>query len=286
MRNYIFLLLFFFAGCGGSNDPAFVQPPANEQPPYTGETCMSSIAMLMGMGGTPGIIVDAADFDGTNDYMTRGAGLTGAADSKSGIVSFWYRIDGGDGAQRYLMSADSGIVIQQFTDNKIYVDTTNSALSSIMSMNTSAIVASATWRHILASWDLSTASLNLYVNDVSDKTVVTNINDTIDYTTTNFSIGAAFNGTFKTNGCLAEFYFAPGQYLDFSNENNRRKFISALGKPVHLGTNGSLPTGTAPIVYQHIDDGEAVANFATNRGTGGNLTITGTLDTATTSPSD
>jgi hypothetical protein len=39
-------------------------------------------------------------------------------------------------------------------------------------------------------------------------------------------------------------------------------------------------------MYHHLDNGEAVANFATNRGTGGNFTITGTLDTASTSPSD
>ena len=77
------------------------------------------------------------------------------------------------------------------------------------------------------------------------------------------------------NGALAEVYFAPGQYLYFSIASNRRKFISRTGKPVHLGTTGMLPTGTAPLVYHHLDDAEAVANFATNRGTGGNFTITG-----------
>ena len=90
----------------------------------------------------------------------------------------------------------------------------------------------------------------------------------------------------KLKGFFAEVSFAFGQSLDFSIVSNRRKFLSAGGKPVFLGADGSLPTGTAPIIYQHLDDGEAVANFATNRGTGGDFTITGTLDTGSTSPSD
>ena len=32
---------------------------------------------------------EAVDFDGTNDYMTRGS-LTGAADSKTGLISGWF----------------------------------------------------------------------------------------------------------------------------------------------------------------------------------------------------
>ena len=286
-----FVLVLFLAGCGGNND-APIPTPDPSPPPYTGETCMSANALLLA-GGTPLIIVDAAKFDGTNDYMLRGADLTGIADGKSGILSFWYRVDGGDGTARWPMSNSasvfSGIQIRHHSDNKIIVSGNNAAGTSILVMSTSAITASATWLHILSSWDLATGVLNLYVTDVSDKTVVTNTNDTIDYAAAaalNWSIGSNAGGTNKINGCLAEFYFAPNQYLDFSDVNNRRKFISAGGKPVHLGVDGSLPTGTAPIIYQHLDNGEAVANFATNRGTGGNFTITGTLDTASTSPSD
>jgi hypothetical protein len=127
---------------------------------------------------------------------------------------------------------------------------------------------------------------HLYINDVDDENVLTFTDDTLDYTGGDWSVGARPSGNLKFDGCLSEFYFAPGQYLDFSLVANRRKFISPTGKPVQLGLTGSLPTGTAPLMYHHLDDGEAVANFATNRGTGGNFTITGTLDTAASSPSD
>lgn len=287
--KWTFLSVFlFFTGCGGDNVSPPLPPSVSTggNPPYTGETCMSAQAMLLGTSGA--FLLDAADFDGTNDYMLRGADLTGIADGKSGMLSFWYRVDGGNGALRYILENSSfGFQLVQSVDNKFYLYGENSASTLIMEMNSSAHVAGASWLHILAAWDLAAGVQQLYVADVSDVVVSVNTNDTIDYAgSVNWSVGAQPDGTFKASGCLAEFYFAPNQYLDFSDVNNRRKFISAAGKPVHLGVDGSLPTGTAPIVYLHLSDGEAVANFATNRGTGGNFTITGTLDTATTSPNE
>ena len=250
---------------------------------------MSANALLLCVE-TPLITIDAADFDGTNDYMLRGAGLTGAADSKTGIFSCWYRIDGDPARQKNLLASNQpGFIVEQNqAEDKIYIIGYNASGSTLFGIGTSVLGVSATWLHILSSWDMASGTTHLYLNDVSDKTVINvPVNDNIDYTRTNWAVSAD-TPTFsqKVDGCLAELYFAPGQYLDLSITENRRKFISATGKPVHLGVDGSLPTGTAPIVYLHLDNGEAVANFATNRGTGGNFTITGTLDTASTSPSD
>jgi hypothetical protein len=47
---------------------------------------------------------------------------------------------------------------------------------------------------------------------------------------------------------VADVYFAPGQFLDLSIPGNVAKFISA-GKPVDLGSDGSTPTGIAPLVF-------------------------------------
>jgi len=249
---------------------------------------------LVSRSGPPHIVVDSADFDGTSDYMTRGADLNGNADSKLGIASFWARCDAdnpsfptdfltaatavGGGTIRFLISYD---VAERFI-----VNARNSAETLILNMLSSTYLSSSTWRHVLMSWDLANAAAHLYVNDASDSNSPSITNDTIDYTRADWAIGGAPDGNGKFNGCITELYFAPGQYLDFSIVANRRKFISASSKPVYLGATGSLPTGTSPLIYQHLSDGEAVANFATNRGTGGNFTITGTLDTGSTSPSD
>ena len=243
----------------------------------------------------PMIVVDSADFDGTNDYMTRGADLTGTADSKRGIISYWLRIDGMISNHCVLFGATTlaGSTSRfragwGFTSTTISVLARNAAGTDILDLTTASLFSTgATWLHFLSSWDLATAGArSIYINDVSDLSEVTFTNDSIDYTLADWSVGAFASGTSKFNGCVADLYFAPGQYLDFSLVYNRRKFISASGKPVHLGTTGALPTGTAPIVYQHLADAETVADFATNRGTGGNFSITGTLETGSTSPSD
>lgn len=253
---------------------------------------MSANALLMSYG-TPLIICDAADFDGSNDYMNKTSELTGMADGQKGVVSFWYRVDGGDGSTRAIFARLAGYYFYIWHDagNKINVQARNSAGTIILGINTTtAYLASSTWLHFLISWDLSITTAHLYVNDSSDLTSSTLTNDTINYTGGTSEWWFAVNsGGFPAtliNGCFAEMYFAPNQYLDFSIESNRRKFISASGKPMFLGTNGLLPTGTSPLIYFHLDNGEATANFATNRGTGGDFSITGTLSTASTSPSD
>ena len=250
---------------------------------------MSIHQTLFATYANPMIVCDSADFDGTDDFLTRTTGLTGAVDSKSGIFSCWYRIDGGNATERYLfINGVDSFRVGHFSDNLIYViGRTVGGVGILIQTTSSAFVTGAAWIHVLASWDLAIGAFHLYVNDVSDVAGGgTLTDDTIDYTVASWGLGAAASGSNKLNGVLADLYFAPGQYLDFSNPYFRRKFISASGKPVHLGTTGALPTGTAPIVYQHLDDGEAVANFATNRGTGGDFTINGTLTTGSTSPSD
>lgn len=247
---------------------------------------MSGVSQLLaGTSQAYPVTVDAADFDGT-DYMTRGAGFTGAADSKTGIVSAWIRLDGGDAAFLRVI-AIATFALHRNSSNKFAVLGYTSGLSNILSIPTSSsYLLGATWYHVLASWDLANAVGHMYINDVSDVGTTVLTNDTIDYTAADWGVGADPDGTELMDGCMSEIYFAPGQYLDFSIIGNRRKFITSGGKPVYLGSNGGLPTGTAPILYSHLGDGETVANFATNRGSGGDLSITGTLVTCSSSPSD
>lgn len=145
------------------------------------------------------------------------------------------------------------------------------------------------WNHFLFSADTSTADpLNkckLYINDV-DRTSVFQGGD--------FAFVPVFNGQVLQHprkdtayvADTADFWLAVGQsLLDGSGdipEATRRKFISAAGKPVYLGANGELPTGTSPTVFF---SGDATA-YKTNRGPGGAFAFTGTLINASTSPSD
>ena len=55
---------------------------------------------------------------------------------------------------------------------------------------------------------------------------------------------------------LAEVWFAPGVFIDFSNPANRAKFHDGAGRPVSLGVDGSNPTGSPPLLYMHLDGGD------------------------------
>lgn len=224
-------------------------------------------------------------FDGTNDYMLRGADFTGNADSKTGILSAWLRIDGGDASARNLLhSTGSRALIQRASDDRFRVRWQNAAGSTILEMYTNTtFVTSASWIHLLAAWSLGTGVAQFVMNGASNIAAAPTVtNDTIDYTVSDYAVGALTTGSGPWFGAMAEVYFAPGQYLDISSAANVQKFRSSDGKPVDLGTDGSTPTGTAPILYLK----SAYTAFNTNSGTGGNLSVTGAFTASATSPSD
>jgi hypothetical protein len=68
-------------------------------------------------------------------------------------------------------------------------------------------------------------------------------------------------------GDLAELWFAPGVFIDFSIEANRRKFRKANGKAASLSNDGSGPTGTPPLFYMTItpfstNENDFLVNYA------------------------
>lgn len=242
-----------------------------------------------------GFSVAAADFDGTNDYMRRVGGLTGAADSKSGIFSLWIRLDAANGVENdffmgttTLAGSDFKFFVIRTSAGSLLLRSFTSASAEVVQLVSNNFLGSASWRHILGSWDESVgaSARHLYIDDVSDLDFSNGSNANSDLTLGDWSVGAEPTGSFKLDGALAELYFAPGQYLDFSVEANRRKFRTASGKPAQLGNDGSLPTSSSPLVYLSLRNGEAATSFASNRGTGGDFTITGTLTVSSDSPSD
>lgn len=144
------------------------------------------------------------------------------------------------------------------------------------------------WFHILlrgrndtaVGGGLGSAEIQMYVDDVAE-TVSENLNDIgstqFDMTDT----ATIFRGL--TDGYLAEVIIT-SEDLDITLEANRRKFISVAGKPVDLGSDGTLSGLIQPECYL---SGGASA-FLTNKGNGPDFdtSITGTLTDAPSSPSD
>jgi hypothetical protein len=125
----------------------------------------------------------------------------------------------------------------------------------------------------------------MYVNDVDFiPTVDTDSAGAfnIDYSAvTAWTLGADSTAGNKSTGCFAQVYFQPGEYLDFSNSTNRRKFSNASSDPIFIGRQGENPTGTASKVYLT----SSVGNIGLNSGTGGNFdSVNGTFSACGSTP--
>jgi hypothetical protein len=268
--------------------------------------------MLMGYGAAGGgasFPVDAAEFT-SGDYLTIASDFTGLADSKLGLLSYWVKRAATGQDYSDLLNTYSGAVagfnppyFEIFLDGTpsgsgehrfgIWAQTSFGPDVSPIYMYSNTQYNDTNWHHVLMSWDTADAAkCFVYVDGVSDKGSSPDwfgvTNNTIDYTNGAWTFGRADadRTSYQFAGCVAEFYFAPGQWLDLSVLANREKFRSAGGKPVDLGATGSTPTGTAPKVYLHLNDAEAASGWATNDSGNGNFTITGTLTTCASSPSD
>lgn len=222
----------------------------------------------------------AVTFDGVDDFLERAGGLTGAANSQLMTFSCWVRrrgstiggrliaavtaLNGGTGASRIVLVSGTNV----FNARGL-----NAAAATILDISASAAPSVEVWTNYLVSVDLSNAAKrHLYVNDVSDLVVTTYTNDTMDFTMADWGVGGYPDGTSLFEGDLADLWFAPGVYIDFSVEANRRKFVTADLSPVSLGATGNTPTGTAPLVFM------SGTTWQTNKGTGGGFTLNGTLD--------
>lgn len=244
--------------------------------------------------GASDYVATGSDYDGTNDYARRLADLTGMADGKAGIISVWIRIDGEDQTdtenRNILCTSNSpgltvGFVLahQRMSFRTFNIMGITSGAENCFNFKTkTAYGVSQIWRHFLASWNCAVVGArHLYMNDVNDLVVLDFQDRTIDYTKDDWRVATSWSvaGEEKFDGCISELFFH-NTYLDLSVEANRRKFIGADGRPVDLGADGSTPLGVQPLLY--VPNGDP----STNAGSGGNFTITGSLTSASTSPSD
>lgn len=231
-----------------------------------------------------GYTTTGASFDGVNDWLSRDADLTGNADSKLWTGSFWFKGAPFDGGHIYC-ATDGGTAFAriQWTGDAIGILARNSGGTGILDILSSGLgVGDTGWHHCLFSLDLSdTNKRHLYIDDASDLNVNTYTNDTIDFSQSDHLIvGGPEAGVDIFAICLADMWIAPGVYLDFSVEANRRLFVTSDARPIDLGDDGSTPTGSAPLMYFS----GALASWETNKGTGGGFTENGALTECAVAP--
>lgn len=251
-------------------------------PQYCDDT--NWIAMVGGDPVTGGgdYIPNAVTFDLTDpDYLTLSSDLTGVTDSKIMTGSYWFRANS-DKNQTIFMTPSINVGSIIFTGGNFRIGAVNSSSTQILRIDVAGVnLNDGDWHHIAYSVDLSDpGKRHIYIDDIAQSLIITDyIDDLIDHTQGTYSISQG-SSAYMIDGDLADGWYSTNQYIDFSIEENRRKFINASGNPVYLGADGSIPTGTSPDIFLSGN----TANWHTNKGTGGGFTENGTLSTAATTP--
>lgn len=212
------------------------------------------------------------NFDGSTTYLTRGAGLTGAADGNEACGSFWIRM-GNDGTSLPILFAPgNNLEIRRLSTNTLNFSFRNiSGIQLSFTTSLNSLTVASGWVHVLWSFNITTGEYFVYLDDADDLASSSTTGGPFDFTHSDWYVG--WNGALSYGDFdLAEFWMALGSSLDLSVEANRRKFITASGSPAYLGADGTQP-GITPIIYLS----GAVDDWHTNKGTGGGFTENGTL---------
>ena len=222
---------------------------------------------------------NAVNFDGST---TKANATVTIGNSKLLTFSCW--IKASTNASEIKMAGGGGTSLDDFvvnTSGKVEFKWRNSSGSGILATTANDTLASTNWTHVLISVDMAdSGKRHMYINDTQQTTGVfsTYTNALLNGSSQDFAVSPTFVAAFD----IADLYIDMGTYTDFSVLSNRRRFISSSLKPVDLGSDGSLPTGGSPEIYLSGDTG----SWHTNKGTIGGFTESGTITTASTSPSD
>lgn len=137
------------------------------------------------------------------------------------------------------------------------------------------------WSHVAVSWNLD-AALTLCVNDVSTASFSADNFGSTNTPTEFYMVGSLGGSIGAFLGDISEVLLEDNFYMDLTIQANRRKFRTASGRPAFLGADGSLISGSQPIVY--LKGTGAAMNV--NSGSAGNFTVVGDLTNPTTTPSN
>lgn len=225
----------------------------------------------------------AVNFDGTNDYLTRGATLTGAADSKLFTFFTWLNPSSSAATQRIVgcYNAVGGAAgnlifrVTRTTTGAISLIGNNAAAAAILSISSSAGAAPVgSWTSIAVSCDMAnTGNRYLLINGVNDlATVTTYTNDTLDFTGLDWAVGAEASGANKYAGDMSNTALRLGTYM--TDVQMKAAFLNG-NEPNDPGLYGFTPI---------LGLSNPLATWQTNTGSGGGMTVTGALTAATSFP--
>lgn len=255
---------------------------------------VSNIAVLGGGGGPPPVDVAAVDFDGANQLRSTDFA---AASSSLMSMSIWVKPDLADFGTYWSfslqdpegtyvnLSTGTTLIGPSSTNTSFALSVWDAATNTLQFTAYSSIpVVDQTWHNILCSIDTNHPAGSKIINIVVDGVLDTSphIVDSDPAFNVGWGLGGeswnynfvAGGGLQYAPGCNADFWYYPGQFIDFTIPANVAKFYNG-GMPVDLGTDGSTPLGTPPLIFFHVGTADPPADYATNRGSSGTFAVVG-----------
>lgn len=247
---------------------------------------------IVGGGMAGGAIVGGVDCNIGVDRLEKTTALTGVADTKLGHEWMILNIPSTLGTQTRVVqfASDRFIVNIPLSGNKISVAAKNAAGTLILNATMALDAPEDVWFGLAISYDMTDINkFQMYQVTAAGVwsdlglTPSTFVNDSIEYsvsgtpklmTQSSTPIGQSMG--------VAELVVNNVAWLDWSLSANQLK-VHDGDKFVSLFPDAKVLTATAPIIYQ----GRSFAQpneFATNKGSGGDFTIIGTLTNSATSP--
>lgn len=216
-------------------------------------------------------------FNGVDTKLTRAA--IAAGDSPTATVSYWIRKDNTDYGVVY-SNPDSSVSADGQNNPSVFLfDTAN---ANGVNWNNVVTINDNVWHHVIASVDYSAGRYGCYIDGQPETSpTIVGTPGTVHLGAANWAVGEQLSSPAKWHGDIAELFISTG-YLDLSTPANLQKFYNAGA--IDLGDDGSIPFGSKPLVYLSVRAGDAASGFAVNRGTGGDFTISGTLDLSGSGP--
>jgi hypothetical protein len=231
----------------------------------------------VGARGASEFIARSADFNGSTGELSRAA-LTGASNGKTLSYVCAFKRDGTTGTDELLFFKAAGThKLLLYLDNqnfKVFFATTGGSENIRFETTDNSSVGNQ-WNIVFLSMDTATSTRDLYVNNSAPSVYVTAyVADQTFPTGEPVEIGTS-TGFIENNfsGDIGFTYFTT-DYIDFSQEANRLKFVDAFGYPADLQPAidaGDIPT---PLIHMKFDD---TASLGTNSGSGGDFTVNGTV---------
>ena len=224
---------------------------------------------------------------GSSTVLARGSAFTGAVDSDTFTMSFLMR-PANDGTTRIILADGGTHTLLNLTPGNqlhLYIEDAHGASVGVEITTTDTFLAGNLY-HVAIEVDLSAGVANIYraVNGgaIAATTLTTGtapnlqVGGNISWTDPVWYVG--FTSSYYT-GDLGTYYLNIGVRIDLTNSANMEKFYKD-GISQNLGSDGSTPTGTAPILFLN----NPASTWHTNLGTGGGMSLTGTLAAGTDAP--